>query len=367
MQDFHPRTQDVVAEKLRPRAADVAGGSPIVARRMGPMCWILCALIATIAYGMAAAHCQTLQAGTSTITFQSSTYSDMRQLLAREAPTSAVTVKASLGFPGQARDRYPAVIVVHGLGGYRDSNEGYVAAELRKAGFATLTYDSFAARGTAGAALQGSPGYLLPGVADAFAALRFLSGEPRIDADRIAITGFSYGGEVAHLTAFETVRSALNSGSDRFAAHVAFYPGGTFGAIAEPGAYTGSPVLMLLGGKDDNLPLTKIEGYLAYARAAGAPAPIETAIYRGAYHAWTASDIGLGRFYPDLVSTKKCPLILLGPKQPGVLVDGKVDPFDPAAFGACVAAAPGYWMGFDAAVRTQSISDAVRFLRILRP
>src|SRR5215475_14454846 len=35
------------------------------------------------------------------------------------------------------------VIVVHTLTGYRDANEGYVAAELRKAGFATLTYDSF--------------------------------------------------------------------------------------------------------------------------------------------------------------------------------------------------------------------------------
>lgn len=335
---------------------------------MGPMYRILRVLIAAIAYGMAVAHCQTPQAGTTTITFQSSTYSDMRQLLAREAPTGAVTVKASLGFPEQARDRHPAVIVVHGLGGYRDSNEGYVAAELRKAGFATLIYDSFAARGTTGAALQGSPGYLPRGVADAYAALRLLSGEPRIDADRIAITGFSYGGEVAHLTAFEMLRSALNPGSGRFAAHVAFYPGGNFGAIAEPGAYTGAPVLMLLGGKDDNLPLTKIEGYLAYARAAGAPAPIETAIYPGAYHAWTAPSLGSGRFYPDLVSTKKCPLILLGPKQPGVLVNGKVEPFDPAAFGTCVAAAPGYSMGFDAAVRAQSINDAVRFFqRVLQP
>src|SRR5215470_5483561 len=316
----------------------------------------LCVLLATIA--LAAGHCQTLQAGTTTVTFQSSTYSDMRQLLAREAASGAVTVKANLGFPEQASDRYPAVIVVHGIGGYRDNNEGYVAAELQKIGFATLIYDSFAARGTTGAALQGSPGYLMPGVADAFAALRLLSAEPRVDTGRISIIGFSYGAEVAHLAAFETLRSALNPGASRFAAHVAFYPGGSFGAIAEPGAYTGAPVLMLLGGKDDNLPVTKIEGYLAYARAAGAPAPIETAIYRGAYHAWTASNIGPGRFYPDLVSTKKCPLILLGPKQPGVLVDGKVDPFDPAAFGTCVAAAPGYWMGFD---------DAVRFLRILRP
>ena len=28
---------------------------------------------------------------------------------------------------------------------------------------------------------------------------------------------------------------------------------------------------MLLGGKDDNLPVKKIETYLAYARAAGSP------------------------------------------------------------------------------------------------
>jgi len=328
---------------------------------------MLCALVATIAYGTAAGHCQGSQAGMTAVTFQSSTYSDMRQLLAREATTGAVTVAAYLGFPEQVRDRYPAVIVVHSLGGYRDANEGYAAAELRKAGFATLTYDSFAARGTTGAALQGSPGYLTIGVADAYAALRLLSGEPRIDADRIAILGFSYGGEMAHLTALETLRSALSPGPGRFAAHVAFYPGWDFGAIAEPGAYTGSPVLMLLGGKDDNLPVTKVESYLAYARAAGAPAPIETVIYPGAYHAWTVPGLAT-RFYPDFVSTKKCPLILLGAKQPALLVDGAAKPFDPAAFGMCAAAAPGYSMGFDAAVRAQSITDAIRFLRrSLRP
>jgi dienelactone hydrolase len=324
---------------------------------------MLCVLVATIAYGSATGHCQGTQAGMTGVTFQSSTYSDMRQLLAREAATAAVTVKATLGFPEQVRDRYPAIIVVHALGGYRDANEGFVAAELRKAGFATLTYDSFAARGTTGAALQGSSGYLPPGVADAYAALRLLSGEPRIDPDRIAIVGFSYGAEVAHLTAFETLRSALNPGPGRFAAHVAFYPGGTFGAIAEANAYTGSPVLMLLGEKDDNLPVAKIENYLAYARAAGTPAPIETLIYPGAYHAWTVPDQPTARFYPDFVSTKKCPLILLGPKRTALLIDGEAKPFAPATFGACIAAAPGYSMGFDAAVRAQSIADTVRFLQ----
>src|SRR5215470_3642081 len=329
---------------------------------------ILCVLMATIAYGTAAGRCQPLQAGATTITFQSATYSDMRRLLAREATTEAVTVKATLGFPEQMKDHYPAVIVVHTLAGYRDANEGYVAAELRKAGFATLTYDSFAARGTTGIALQGSPGYLPIGVADAYAALRFLSGEGRIDAKHIAIIGFSYGAEVAHLAAFETLRSALNPGPDQFAAHVAFYPAGNFAAVAEPGAYTGSPVLMLLGDKDDNLPVKKIESYLAYARAAGAPAPIQTVIYPGAYHAWTVPDLTTARFYPENVSTKKCPLILLGPKRPVLLIDGEAQPFDPTAFGACLAATPGYSMGFDAAVRTQSIADTVSFLqRNLRP
>jgi dienelactone hydrolase len=329
---------------------------------------IFCALMATILCGTAAGHCRPLQTGTTTITFQSATYGDMRQLLAREPTTEAVTVKATLDFPELMKDHYPAVIVVHTLAGYRDANEGYVAAALRMAGFATLTYDSFAARGTTGRALQRSPGYLPVGVADAYAALRFLSSDARIDARHIAIVGFSYGAEVAHLTALEVLRSALNPGPERFAAHVAFYPGGNFGAVAEPGAYTGSPVLMLLGDKDDNLPVTKIESYLAYARAAGAPAPIQTVIYPGAYHAWTVPDLTTARFYPDLISTKKCPLILLGPKRPALLIDGEAKPFDATAFSACVAAAPGYSMGFDATIRAQSIADTVSFLqRSLQP
>ncbi|MEY9182362.1 dienelactone hydrolase family protein [Bradyrhizobium sp. USDA 313] len=328
--------------------------------------WIF-SLVMAFAYGTAAGHCQTPQTGTTSITFQSVTYSDMRQLLAQEATTGPVTIKATLAFPEEVKDGYPAVIVVHTLAGYRDANEGYVAVELRKAGFVTLTYDSFAARGTTGTVLQGSPGYLPIGVADAYAALRFLSAEGRIDPKHIAIIGFSYGAEVAHLAAIEALRSALNPGPDRFAAHVAFYPGGTFGAIAGPTAYTGSPVLMLLGGKDDNLPVTKIESYLAYSRVAGASAPIQTVIYPGAYHAWTVPDLTRARFYPDLVSTKKCPLILLGPKRPVLLIDGEPKPFDPVAFGACLAEAPGYTMGFDAAVRAQSIAATISFLERSMP
>ena len=329
---------------------------------------ILIVLIGALAFGVTAAHGQAPQAGLAILTFQSSTYGDFRQLLAREPASGSISIQAKLEFPQQVRDRYPAVIVVHALSGYRDTNEGYVAAELRKAGYATLTYDSFASRGTTGQAFSGSPAYLPAGVADAYAALRRLASEPRIDADRIAILGFSYGADVAHLTAFELLRSALDPGQLRFAAHVAFYPAGSFGVTADRGAYTGSRVLMLLAGKDENLPMAKIKGYLAYAQAAGNPAPIELVTYPGAYHAWTIPDVPTPRFFPELVSAKKCPMILLGPNGLAFLIGGESKPFDPSLIGTCMREAPGYSVGFDAAVRAQSIADAVRFLqRNLQP
>jgi len=320
-----------------------------------------------IAAGMAGAASAQGQAGapaSEQVTLQSATYADFRQLQSRETQAKAVAVPATLGFPDVAKERYPAVVVLHTVAGYIEANEGQYAAELRKAGFATLVYDSFAARGTTGIALARSgPGLWPTGVADAYAALRLLSAHPRIDAAHIAIVGFSYGGEVAHLTAIESLRAALDTGSLRFAAHVAYYPAGVFGAAAEHGAYTGSPILMLLGEKDDNLPVAKVRDYLAYAKAAGAAAPVEIVTYPGAYHAWTVPSLVPLRFYSEYPSTKACPLILLGQGRPALLVDGQAKPFDPAGFRACISEAPGYSMAFDAAVRASSGVEAMGFLR----
>ena len=327
-------------------------------------------LIAVTALAVPAIQGAAAEPGISQVTFQSASYLDFRQLQSRQAPAARVNVSATLRFPEEARARYPAVVVVHTVAGYLEDNEGHYAAELRQAGFATLTYDGFAARASTGLGLARSgPGLWPSGVADAYAALRLLSSDPRIDASRIAIVGFSFGGEVAHLAALASLRAALDPGEVRFAAHVAYYPAGVFGVIAEPGAYTGSPILMLLGDKDDNLPLRKVESYLAYAKAAGSPAPIETVRYPNAYHAWTVPGLTILRFYPEYPSTKQCPLILLGPGRPAHLIDGQAQPFDPDGQGACMAKAPGYSMVFDAAVRAKSAADSIGFLKrqLLQP
>lgn len=102
-------------------------------------------LIAVTVLEAGIAHGQTRDTGLKELlNFQSATYTGFRQVLEREAPTTIVTVSATLRFPNEAKERYPAVVVVHTLAGYQESNEGWHAAELRKAGFATLTYDSFA-------------------------------------------------------------------------------------------------------------------------------------------------------------------------------------------------------------------------------
>jgi len=250
--------------------------------------------MATTIFGAAIARGQASDVGpTEAVTFQSENYTDFRQVFAREASTAVVRISATLRFPEEAKKRYPAVVIVHTIAGYLPSNEGWHAAEFRKAGFATLTYDSFAARGLSEDAIIGAEGGppWASAVADAHGALRLLVSHPKIDADRVAIVGFSFGGEVAHLTAFERLRSVLGSGQRRFAAHVAYYPAGVYGAVAEPGAYTGAPILLLLGGKDDNLPVAKVADYLTYASAAGHAAPIDLVIYPGAYHAWTVSSL----------------------------------------------------------------------------
>ncbi len=305
------------------------------------------------------------QANAEPVKFQSGDYADFRQLLSREAATSMVTLAGTLSFPDEKRDRYPAILVVHTIGGYQESNEGWHAAEFRKAGFATLTYDSLAARRMsegAGKVWRTAPPWA-SAVAEAYAALQLLANDPRIDATRIAIVGFSFGGEVAHLSAFERLRTALVKGDSRFAAHVAYYPAGVYGAVAEQGMYTGAPILMLLGNKDDNLPIAKAEEYLAYARAAGRSPPIEVSIYSGAYHAWTVPSLGASRFYSQYDSTRKCPYFLVGSSGPALLVGGQEKPLDVSALQACLKDGRGYSMAYDASARVRSTDEALAFLR----
>jgi alpha-beta hydrolase superfamily lysophospholipase len=121
------------------------------------------------------------------IILESASYADLRQFVTQPGSGSKVDVPAQLDFPANGHGKYPAVVIVHALGGYQESNEGWFAAEFRKAGFASLTYDSFAARKVNASRAGGAQlGDFASGVADAYAALRSLAANPGIEADRMS-------------------------------------------------------------------------------------------------------------------------------------------------------------------------------------
>jgi dienelactone hydrolase len=306
-----------------------------------------------------------LPAGAQTSTVQAGVYTDFRQLLSGEAPASTIRVTMTLRVPderpNERKDRHPAIVIAHTIGGYQEANEGWHAEAFRKQGFATVTYPSMAVRRLVdgGAATAAWPS----AVAEAYAAFRLLAEHPNIDADRIAILGFSFGGEVAYLAAFERLRAAFLPGKARFAAHVAFYPAGVYGGVAEPGGFTGAPILMLLGEKDDNLPVSKVQDYLAYVRKAGMPQPFELEIYPGAWHAWTVPSLGAPRFYPQYASTRKCPSFVMGPSTVTLLVGGELTPIDPTIMQSCLREGRGYTMAYDEAMRAKALDDTRGFLR----
>jgi hypothetical protein len=70
---------------------------------------------------------------------QSATYADFRQLQSRETQAKAVAVPATLGFPDVAKERYPAVVVLHTVAGYIEANDrlGKIGSVVRAVALAT--------------------------------------------------------------------------------------------------------------------------------------------------------------------------------------------------------------------------------------
>jgi len=295
------------------------------------------------------------------VKFPSVTMASLRQAIAGDS-ADKVLVPGELQYPATRAERYPSVVIAHASGGYDPETEGWFAAELNKAGFATLTYDSFIPRKWGSQFKNGGPATLPTTIADGFAALSFMAAEPRIDPARVAIIGFSLGGDVAHAAAIESFHKAL-SPEHRFAAHVSFYPGFTLGARAGPQAYTGSPVLLLLAEKDELTPAEKVQHYLTYLKQGSANTSIETLIYPGAYHAWANPHTPKAQFFADAGSARKCPMMLVGDEGLQNLVNGQEAPFDAADRQRCLASGRGYTMGFNAGIRAKSLADAVAFLR----
>jgi dienelactone hydrolase len=179
---------------------------------------------------------------------------------------------------------FPAVIVLHGCGGY-EINVTYTAMPLwvsllQAQGYATLKLDSLTARGLSEVCSGGLSGRQR--AQDVLVAADVLARRPDVARDRIAVIGFSHGGGTAIAAArdwpeLRPLRQSLAAHGGKLAASVAFYGGCGNRPDLAPVVL---PLLALNGALDDwSLPGP-------CAALAGEPANhlMTLHVYPGAYH-----------------------------------------------------------------------------------
>ena len=121
-----------------------------------------------------------------------------------------------------AREPLPAVVCLHGSMGWRGHHHEHMVRWLER-GIAVFRVHSFEARRVASVVEDQLAVTMSMMLVDAYRALELLAAQPRIDRERIGVTGWSLGGSVALYSAWEPVREAL-APAQRFAAHLPFYP-----------------------------------------------------------------------------------------------------------------------------------------------
>jgi uncharacterized protein len=156
-----------------------------------------------------------------------------------------------LQIPRNLKGRAPAVLILHGSAGI-DSRGSMHALDLNRAGMVTLELDLWGPRGFSGGAGSRSkhPNENLP---DVYGAYDYLAALPNVDAERIGITGFSWGGVLSLITATRPVTNQYGAGR-RFASHLSFYPAVCWGLNKVPGfdfnTLNGAKVRILVGALD---------------------------------------------------------------------------------------------------------------------
>lgn len=199
---------------------------------------------------------------------------------------------------------FPALVILHQCGGLRQGNwqNASILEWARTAvarGYVAFVVDSLGQRGTL--TLCPNPGQPSPavnvtyarGVRDMYQAAAHLARFGFVDKDRIALAGFSWGAANAALAGSEAWAAALSPGP-RFVAIVGFYPP-CWATPANAPRYpivrtdVRTPLLVLMGEKDNETPPADCLPLLENAKASGAP--VDWHVYPDASHCWDCANL----------------------------------------------------------------------------
>ena len=146
--------------------------------------------------------------------------------------------------------KYPLIIGVAGSLGWRKHHLDYLKM-YQEQGYATFQLNSFKSRGITSTVGSQDEVTIAAVILDAYRALEKLSKHPKINKDKVAITGWSLGGGVALFSGWMPLKKAITDELS-FAAHLAFYPPCFINP--ENLSFTKAPIHILIGESDNWTP-----------------------------------------------------------------------------------------------------------------
>lgn len=207
-------------------------------------------------------------------------------------------IHGDLTLPDSPKGPVPAMVIMHGSGGVEGGTALKWARFFRAMGIASFVVDSFGPRGIAGTASdQSQITYTTSGI-DALKALDALAKDPRIDASRVGVIGFSRGGVATQQAAFERFKLSVVPDGLKFAVHFPLY-----GGCSQYGKTTGAPVVHFVGDEDDTFRIEQCEKTTRLSNDAGASNRL--VVLKGAQHGFDRDNLAWIRV-PQMQVWKQC-------------------------------------------------------------
>ena len=284
--------------------------------------------------------------------FQSMTLTD-QQFLAGRKDGKPVALAGELRLPRPGNDRLPAVVLLHLSGGIGGSITDW-EQDLNAMGVATFIIDSFTARGIVNTISDQSQLGRLAMIVDAYRALDLLATHPRIDPMRIALMGFSRGGQAALYAGVKRFQRMHGAAGQEFAAYIPFYPdcGTTF---RDDEDVTNKPIRLFHGSADDYNPVAPCRTYVERLKAKGKD--VQLTEYAGAGHVFDARALKKPVKLDKAQTTRQCQLV---ETQGGVVVNSKTQqPFTYAD--PCVEYGPT--IGYEEKASTEAKEAVKNFIK----
>lgn len=305
-----------------------------------------------------------LNAGGEWIYFPSYTTDSYHNIFAGDYRDNQDEIRGLLFLPMEAKIPVPAVILQHGSGHpFRTGRERWdldVVAALHEHGIAVLIPDGYTSRGITSSVQQQTELSPASRVIDGAQAFLALAADPRIDASRIGISGYSFGGFVAIELAHAQLAQAL-LGEQRFAAHAPIYP--DCQRRWERVELTGAPMLLMLAELDDYTPAHFCHDYTRSMQELGYP--VRLIEYEGAHHSFNF-DWELA--YREHAVFRECPVATIREDGGFSFFEGEADADFPSwgeyiitVFQAC--GTRGVHLGYNTAARDAALADLVAFYR----